>query len=60
MEKICGIYKITNKINGKCYIGQSNDIIKRWKTEYKWYHINSHLQSAFNKYGLENFDFEIK
>ena len=59
MEKICGIYKITNKINGKCYIGQSNDIIKRWKTEYKWYHINSHLQSAFNKYGLENFDFEI-
>ena len=59
MEKICGIYKITNKINGKCYIGQSKDIIKRWKTEYKWYHINKHLQAAFNKYGFENFDFEI-
>ncbi len=26
-----GIYKITNKINGKCYIGQSNDIERRWK-----------------------------
>lgn len=59
MEKICGIYKITNKINGKCYIGQSIDIIKRWKTEYKWYQINKHLLAAFNKYGLENFNFEI-
>lgn len=59
MEKICGIYKITNKINNKCYIGQSKDIIKRWKTEYKWHKLNRHLQSAFNKYGLENFDFEI-
>lgn len=59
MEKICGIYKITNKINDKCYIGQSIDIIKRWKTEYKWYHINKHLLAAFNKYGLENFNFEI-
>lgn len=59
MTKICGIYKITNKINGKCYIGQSIDIIKRWKTEYKWHHINKHLLAAFNKYGLENFNFEI-
>ena len=25
-----GIYKITNKINGKCYIGQSIKIEKRW------------------------------
>lgn len=59
MIKICGIYKITNKVNNKCYIGQSKDIIKRWKTEYKWHKLNNHLQSAFNKYGLENFDFEI-
>ena len=28
-EKIIGIYKITNKINGKGYIGQSNDIENR-------------------------------
>ena len=25
-----GIYKITNKINGKVYIGQSGDIHERW------------------------------
>lgn len=28
---ICGIYKITNKVNGKIYIGQSVDIEGRWK-----------------------------
>ena len=27
----CGIYKIENKINGKCYIGQSVDILRRWR-----------------------------
>lgn len=30
-EKICGIYKITSP-SGKVYIGQSNNIIKRWIT----------------------------
>ena len=27
----CGIYKITNKINGHSYIGQSVDIERRWR-----------------------------
>lgn len=26
-----GVYKITNNINGKVYIGQSININKRWK-----------------------------
>src|SRR5574344_371846 len=30
-KTMIGIYKITNKINGKCYIGQSNDIERRWR-----------------------------
>ena len=34
-EKICGIYKITNLVNGKVYIGQSQDIYSRWK-EHKY------------------------
>ena len=29
MEKICGIYKVENKINHKIYIGQSKDIYSR-------------------------------
>ena len=28
-----GIYKITNLINGQCYIGQSINIQKRWTAE---------------------------
>ena len=28
--KICGIYKITEKSSGKCYIGQSIDIARRF------------------------------
>jgi len=28
--KISGIYKIVNKVNGKYYVGSSNDIERRW------------------------------
>ena len=60
-----GIYKITNKINNKSYIGKSKDIEARWK-EHKWrmnsldeVHLNKPLYRAFKKYGLENFSFEV-
>lgn len=59
MNKISGIYKIINRINGKIYIGQSIDIYRRWKEESHFYKCNDYLRNAFNKYGLENFDFEI-
>lgn len=62
-EEICGIYKITNKINGKCYIGQSIDIYKRWythKSPKTWAADKGKvLYRAFVKYGIENFTFEI-
>lgn len=58
-----GIYKITNLLNGKVYIGQSVDIEKRWSThkaELKNnYHYNFHLQNAWNKYGEESFEFSV-
>ncbi|MDR0676617.1 MAG: GIY-YIG nuclease family protein [Elusimicrobiota bacterium] len=53
-----GIYKITNKINKKCYIGQSIDIEKRWQRE-KTGNCNKFLKDDFVKYGIDNFDFEI-
>lgn len=63
MEKIIGIYKITNKINGKIYIGQSKNIYKRWfshkETRKREKYKNVLLYKAMNKYGIENFDFEI-
>lgn len=61
----CGIYKITNLINGKCYIGQSVNILNRWRHHQASSQNSSDkkydypLYRAFRKYGLENFTFEI-
>ena len=64
-EKVIGIYKITNKINGNCYIGQSVDIKTRWR-KHKEYSLNKTskayeypLMRAFRKHGVENFSFDI-
>lgn len=60
-----GIYKITNQINGKVYIGQSTFIERRWKDERTAAfspsddEYMSARSQAFRKYGLENFTFEI-
>ena len=55
-----GIYCVTNKVNGKKYFGQSTDIERRKKDYFIYGKFpNDHLKNAFNKYGKENFDFEI-
>lgn len=60
-----GIYKIKNLVNGKCYIGQSVNIQKRWyEHRYKAFSngdisFNSPIHLAFRKYGLDNFEFSI-
>ena len=60
------VYKVTNKINNKCYIGSTYNFEKRKsqhikasknKAGNKTY--NYPLYRAFRKYGLENFTFEI-
>lgn len=57
------IYKIENKINKKVYIGQTNDYNSRCGshrcTLNKNKHDNIYLQRAWNKYGEDNFKFEI-
>jgi group I intron endonuclease len=63
-RKVSGIYKIINKVNGKYYVGSSNDIEGiggRWYN-HKYHlkkknHKNYHLQNAWNKYGEGVFDF---
>ena len=60
MASITGIYKITNIINGKCYIGQSIDIHKRWaEHKRKNNNENTYLRKAIKKYGIYFFKFEI-
>lgn len=63
MVKICGIYKITNKVNGKIYIGSAINISNRFKTHKRLLkhnkHFNNHLQSSYNKHGVSSFEYEI-
>lgn len=61
--KMIGVYKITNNINSKSYIGISVDIERRWeehKLPYNWLReSNKVLYQAFVKYGIQNFTFEV-
>jgi group I intron endonuclease len=63
MSKKSGIYKITNKQNGKIYIGSSLNIYQRFYMHRSnlssGNHHSSHLQRAWDKYGKESFIFEI-
>jgi len=59
-----GVYRIRNKLDSKRYIGSAQDFDERWDTHRKELrkgtHYNPHLQNAWNKYGEENFVFEIE
>ena len=68
MEKIerlviCGIYSIKNKVNSKCYIGQSHNIYMRLGMHLTRLANNKHknrlLQEEWNVHGSDNFEFEI-
>ena len=60
-----GIYKITNTVNGKCYIGQSIHIETRWEEHQRNAanpnrpHYKYPINCAFSKYGIDKFDFEV-
>ena len=61
---MAGIYKITNKINNKIYIGMTTkDIEVRWKQHLKVSKNKNNknyrlIHKAILKYGIENFIFE--
>jgi group I intron endonuclease len=58
-----GIYKITNLVNGKFYIGSSKNIEERWENHKQHlrgnYHMNPKLQHSWNFHGEDKFDFQI-
>lgn len=57
------VYKITNSISGKLYVGKSQNVFARWRTHLKdlrnGVHVNRHLQNAWALYGEDVFDFEV-
>lgn len=62
-KKISGIYKITNTVNGKVYVGSAANIKQRFNTHknrlIKQNHHSVKLQRAWDKYGAESFSFDI-
>lgn len=62
-EKLSGIYCIVNKVNFKVYVGSAVDLERRKydhvKDLRKNRHYNSKLQNAWNKYGEDNFVFDV-
>ena len=53
------LYKITNQINGKKYIGITNDYKKRWSNHRCGNNKTMPIAHAIKKYGKDNFVFEI-
>ena len=56
------VYKHTNKIDGKVYIGQTkhgDNPYKRWGYNAWGYNTASHFSNAIKKYGWDNFEHEI-
>lgn len=52
------IYKVTNKVNGKSYIGQTRNTVEfRWRQHYKAKD-NKYFHRAIAKYGKDNFTVE--
>lgn len=61
-----GIYRITNIVNNKIYIGSAfckGGLNRRWvahkSTLKRNKHFNQYLQNSWNKYGKDNFIFEV-
>jgi len=63
MSKKIGIYRITNTVDGKFYVGSSVDMDKRFYLHKNQLghgkHRNSRLQRAWLKHGADAFQFEI-
>jgi group I intron endonuclease len=55
---IYSIYKITNKVNNKVYIGFTQDTETRWKN-HRNCKLDRPLYNSIKKHGIDNFSFEI-
>jgi group I intron endonuclease len=55
---IYSIYLITNLVNDKKYVGFTNDPPQRWRS-HKSLSSQSRISQAIQKYGIDNFTFEV-
>lgn len=60
---VSGLYSITNKKDGRIYVGSGVNIAERWRAHRKLLkgtrHTNVHLQNAWNAHGAEAFEFAV-
>lgn len=58
-----GVFRIKNSVNGKVYIGSSNDLVAVWNSQRFQLEAGLHscasLQSDWKTFGAENFTYEI-
>jgi len=58
-----GVFRVTNQLNGKVYIGSSLDLTAIWYAQKlqlgMGIHQNKELQKDWNHFGAENFTYEI-
>lgn len=57
--QVYSIYKITNIVNSKVYIGFSKNPEKRWKSHKSFRGHANRLYSSMKNHGIENFRFEV-
>lgn len=63
IPSISCVYSIQNNLNGKFYIGSTDNLRKRWNKHLSKLrrnkHENDYLQSSWEKYGEKNFEIKI-
>lgn len=63
MAAIVGIYRVVNTVTGKCYVGQSIDIERRWRLHRRQLKKGTNrslkLQRSFNVHGEGAFAYEV-
>lgn len=64
LNDVAGVYKLVNKANGLCYVGQSLCMKKRIHEHMRLLrlgkHTNPRLQNAYNKHGADNFEWSFE